>query len=151
MPEWTDALIAELVRLWTIQGRTVTEIAAKYGLTRGTISGKLYRLGLLHRGHVGHSAKTPPHHIRRRRLPPRPAPAIIVEVDEVPAKPKPFLGLLLNELEPGDCRYPRDDQHAAPYAFCGQPTRFGSSYCAYHFEVCCRTVSRFNVEAMARQ
>jgi hypothetical protein len=60
----------------------------------------------------------------------------------VPNKPKPFLGLWLAELEPGDCRYPSDDQSAAPYQFCGQPTRFGSSYCGYHFERCCNPPGR---------
>jgi GcrA cell cycle regulator len=140
MPNWTVELISELVQLWT-QGKTLTEIAGRYGLTRSTISGKLYRLGLLHRGKPGKPASTPHHHHHRRR-PPRvkPAAAIHIEAD-VPAKQKPFIGLWIDELGPGDCRYPRDDQVAAPYQFCGQPTRFGSSYCGFHFERCCNTVS----------
>jgi hypothetical protein len=139
MPNWTIELINELRQLWT-EGKTLTEIAGRYGLTRSTISGKLYRLGLLHRGKPGKPASTPIIH-RHRKRPPRKPAAVHIEVEEMPAKPKPFMGLWLNELEPGNCRYPSDDQQAAPYLFCGQPVRFGSSYCGFHFERCCNTVS----------
>jgi GcrA cell cycle regulator len=137
MPNWTIELINEIVRLWSVDGRSASEIGVAKGLTRSTVMGKLYRLGLLHRGRPGKPASAPHRHHRRR--PPKPAAAIHYEEPDVPAKPKPFLGLMLDELEPGDCHYPRDDQVAAPYQFCGQPTRFGSSYCGYHFERCCTT------------
>jgi hypothetical protein len=139
MPNWTIELINEIVRLWSVDGRSAAEIGVAKGLTRSTVMGKLYRLGLLHRGRPGKPASTPHRHHRRR--PPK-QPAAIRYEEPVPAKLKPFLGLWLDELEPGDCHYPRDDQNAAPYQFCGQPVRFGSSYCGYHFERCCTTGRR---------
>jgi GcrA cell cycle regulator len=145
MVTWTDELVAAITRMWTLEGRSAAEIAALRGLTRSTILGKLYRLGLLHRGHTDYADSTPPHHRsvrRRRRETPQAVEGILIEGVEVPTKVKPFLGLWLAELEPGDCRYPRDDQAAAPYQFCGQPTRQGSSYCGFHFERCCTSSGR---------
>lgn len=39
-------------------------------------------------------------------------------------------GLSLIDLEPGDCRYPTNDD--APFLFCGHP-KFKGSYCASHY------------------
>jgi GcrA cell cycle regulator len=143
MADWTIELINKVIRLWTVENRSASEIGVSEGLSRSTVMGKLYRLGLLHRGKPGKPASTPPT-FHKRRQPPRvsPAAAIHIEVNEVPNKPKPFLGLWIDQLEPGDCRYPRDDQSAAPYQFCGQPTRQGSSYCGFHFERCCTSSGR---------
>jgi hypothetical protein len=143
MPDWTVELINKVIRLWTVENRSAAEIGVSEGLTRSTVLGKLYRLGLLHRGKPGKPASTPHHHHHHRRPPKQPAAVgIHIEVDEVPNKPKPFLGLWIDQLEPGDCRYPSDDQSAAPYQFCGQPTRQGSSYCGFHFERCCTSSGR---------
>ncbi|MBI5261335.1 MAG: hypothetical protein HY852_05890 [Bradyrhizobium sp.] len=44
--------------------------------------------------------------------------------------------LSLDELEPGDCRYPYGgDRDGEAIAFCGHPKRQGSSYCAAHFDL----------------
>lgn len=143
MADWTIELINKVIRLWTVENRSASEIGVSEGLSRSTVMGKLYRLGLLHRGKPGKPASTPIIHHHRRRPPKQPAAVgIHIEVDEVPNKPKPFLGLWLAELEAGDCRYPSDDQSAAPYQFCGQPTRQGSSYCGFHFERCCNPPGR---------
>lgn len=39
-------------------------------------------------------------------------------------------GISLLDLEPGDCRYPTNDD--APFLFCGHP-KFKGSYCASHY------------------
>jgi len=46
---WTAAKVEELKRLWRA-GRSATEIGIALHLTRGQVSGKIDRLGLMGRG-----------------------------------------------------------------------------------------------------
>jgi len=57
-------------------------------------------------------------------------------IKKIEAKPQPaeFLGIELWNLKDGHCRYPRGT--AAPYLYCGQPTKEDSSYCAYCHSLC---------------
>ncbi len=48
---WTEERLAELRRLWVEETLSSSEIAQRMGISRGTVMGKINRLGLLrHRG-----------------------------------------------------------------------------------------------------
>ena len=48
---WTDERLEELKRLWVEETLSSTEISQRMGISRGTVMGKINRLGLLrHRG-----------------------------------------------------------------------------------------------------
>ena len=66
---------------------------------------------------------------------PKPAPVCVEPVKLRCVGIKPRL-LSLVDLERGDCRYPYGgDREGEAIAFCGHPTREGSSYCTAHFHL----------------
>jgi GcrA cell cycle regulator len=66
--------------------------------------------------------------------PPPPAPAAApVRLRCVGISPRL---LSLDQLEPGDCRYPYGgDRDGDPITFCGHPRQAGSCYCTPHFHL----------------
>jgi hypothetical protein len=44
---WTDDRLEELKRLWVDEALASNEVAQRMGITRGTVMGKINRLGLL--------------------------------------------------------------------------------------------------------
>jgi len=146
-PEHCDAL-----REYHTKGMSYSEIAnainAKFGTaySRNAAIGRGKRMGLAgpdqpkasHR--VPHNASTPrPRRSREPRAaePVQPKPALVrvepVKLRCVGIKPR-LLSLV--DLERGDCRYPYGgDREGEAIAFCGHPTREGSSYCTAHFHL----------------
>ncbi|MGJ4931744.1 GcrA family cell cycle regulator [Bradyrhizobium sp. HKCCYLS2038] len=127
-----------------------TEFGTAY--TRNATLGRGKRLGLAAPGGLkaarGPDLRPAPAFMgsgRRRRVRDQKEPdgrRIPVSAPELPAPVRlrcvgisPRL-LSLDQLEPGDCRYPyggdRDDD---PITFCGHPRRPGSSYCSPHFQL----------------
>lgn len=88
--------------------------------TRGAISGKLMRLGLISQ------AKPNPNKITMKRATKR-LPEAEDETDE-------FLGVDLIDLAFDQCHYPHGEK--SPFSFCGQPTVDGQPYCAKHHRLC---------------
>jgi hypothetical protein len=111
--DWTAAAVETLKQLRDARW-SCGEIAAHFGLSRGAVSGKLWRLG-------GQTARPRPR--VRVKVVKRPPAAIVCE-----APPEGAVDFL--DLEDGHCRYPYG---GGPFTFCGMPRRDGSSYCAAHF------------------
>ena len=67
-----------------------------------------------------------PINITRQKVPSRSLP------DELPVQAD-FLGLTIEEVGNGQCRYPHGEQ--VPYLFCGGPVAGKSSWCPHHFRI----------------
>ena len=140
---WSDELCDELRRLHRLKF-SGGAIAARLGLTRNQVIGKLFRLGI-----KGHEA--PQHRVARvkseRPVNRRPKLKIVaggggsmrvIKTSEADVAP-----LRRIEIEPrhiafaglqrSDCRYPYG---TGPYTYCGHPRADGSSYCAGHHALC---------------
>jgi GcrA cell cycle regulator len=134
MTMWTKERIAQLCELRD-QGFSAEQIAAKIGVTRNAVIGKVNRLGLVKQDTRPKTVRKLKPHIRNARLEPA-----------VQAKPLPLPVLdsksdapvTLLDLEPHHCRWPVSD---APFMFCGGAKQDGSSYCEYHADIAKRGVA----------
>jgi hypothetical protein len=116
MTEWPQEKADQAEALWR-KGYSAGWIAARLGMSRSAVAGKIDRLGL--------KRDSAP---RVTRLA-RPTPAA--------SKPKPKIEppiwISLVELERGMCRFPRDDG-----LYCGARTHaFSSSWCELHRKRVC--------------
>src|SRR5436190_24197028 len=103
---WTNERIATATERW-LAGVSIGEIGGELGLTRGTVSGKLHRLGLLHKGQTSRSADYHVKMLAQRR-------------QTVIAQPaSPASGKQLQDLTAHDCRYPYGDPVQRGFFFCG--------------------------------
>lgn len=136
---WNEQRIAQLKALWA-EGNSAKYIAEVMGgVTRNAVIGKIHRLGVAQRD-AGFKQRATSrkkkrgdgvfilNRINAKRVQPMP---------ESIAPPE-FLALELFDLRAGHCRYPRGEE--APYLFCGQPVKDGSSYCEYCYSLTHATV-----------
>ncbi|ATQ70282.1 GcrA cell cycle regulator [Methylosinus trichosporium OB3b] len=138
-PEWPDARIATVARLWA-EGCTAAQIAAEIGggITRSAVIGKVHRLGLpaRERGVRTKAARaaiiTPPPAQAVKRPAEKAAPVVVARPAPVPALAPPVdcgetaLVASILDLVEGQCRWP------LAAGFCGRPSAGGKSYCAHH-------------------
>lgn len=125
---WTKVRTEKLKALWALQLFTAAQIGcALGGISRCAVLGKARRMNLApHKNASPRPQRSPPDApIVPQVIPSTPEP----EIAPLPL-PVPFLGLLLLELGPEDCRYPEGER--VPYLFCGQSAMKGSAYCACH-------------------
>ncbi len=156
---WTESRVETLTTLWA-DGLTITAIAARLGVSRGAVSGKIDRLGLV--GRSGGAAGQEISRARRRRgtsngekpfssgaspcrrkapgqspsvNPATEAPAHLPTeaTDLTPAAGDPPYAdcVALIDLKEHHCRYPIGD----PVKFCGREKAHGS-YCTEHHLRC---------------
>lgn len=133
MPDqaWNGERIDMLKMLWA-QGDTATAIAARFGLTRSAVLGKIFRLrlGPADGGDNAKAASAPkPATLARRRCPPPRKTS--------PAAAAPARGKTLFELTNTCCRWPYRRPGAEKYFFCGVPgadIEGGIPYCARHMK-----------------
>lgn len=145
--EWTDAEVETLKTMWN-KGHSAGEITEEIpGVTRNSVIGKAYRLGL--REHVNApklnktisvKAKTEQpvkKLVRDRRVKiSKPDPVKVAEVRKIAeraqALPAPApLNFTLLELNHDDCRWPVSGE-GAKMLFCGHNVEDGKSYCPCH-------------------
>lgn len=120
------------IAMWN-EGKSATEIAGYFGLTRNAVCGRLWRMGLKREGAAVRGTRTPAanrdQHPRIRRLkvvrPPKPprvevAAAAPVVVDIMAARP--FMSRTMSE-----CSWILDDGQS-----CCNPCERSASYCAGH-------------------
>jgi len=148
---WTPAH-CEALREYHAKGMSYSEIAsalnAKFGTdySRNAAIGRGRRMGL-----AGPDQPKEPHRVPQKTSTPPPPRSRRLR-DAEPVQPMPVLAcvepvklrcvgikprlLSLVDLERGDCRYPYGgDREGEAIAFCGHPTREGSSYCTAHFHL----------------
>lgn len=128
--DWTQDRVAEALRL-SGEGKSATEIAAVFGITRNAVIGKLHRLRA--------TAKTEPS--KPKLSPKKRTPGMLLPVSRAVPKrdlgPPPSLGNLAGILDVTGCRFPvrEDADFIGGQAFCNCAQREGSSYCEYHHQL----------------
>jgi hypothetical protein len=133
-------------------GLTYAQLAEKFSISRGQVSGKLFRLGLTkpttrvsdeerkRRQRVSRSQYNMRKKLQRKERkaawladpnykPPRPVyqPKPVTDLSEI------ALHFSFADLKPYHCRYPYGQ---GPFTFCGHGKADGSSYCAPHKLLC---------------
>lgn len=149
------------VRLLFADGMTMTEIAARVGqgLTKGSVVGKLHRLGLLRTLDKASSDRAQVRRAKREQAPARPPrpkrtrnperkAVVRREVPEplvLPVPVAPFVetveghrGIGLMELTSSTCRWPFKGDGNEPAIYCGAEVFRETPYCACHARVAYR-------------
>jgi GcrA cell cycle regulator len=143
MQTWTPDRVDQL-RNCVVAGLTCSQIAAEIGVTRNAVIGKINRLGL-----SPARPASPPRAPRPRQPTSRRRQVLrllcakeLSAADEVTLAP----GLVdstkicsLLELSDGKCRWPVNEPGAANFAFCGNDSIKGFSYCGCHVRMAYRT------------
>ncbi len=126
---WTEERLAELRRLWVEETLSSSEIAQRMGISRGTVMGKINRLGLLrHRGASSLPALQEP-------VPPLPASSgADMNAIEGPASHYAGRHPTIFELRVRHCRCPLGGFREPAVFFCGKPAELPKPYC----RECCR-------------
>ena len=157
--EWDDKTIERLRMFWQ-EGRSASQIAAYFGISRNAVIGKLHRLN---EKREFHPRSGRPKETRRpdpmptcdaRRVPPTPRKprsninavlnpqfaraAYVRPAEETPVGLPTTGRVALLELRHGECRYPIGDPRERGFGFCGEPAMVGAShvYCAGHARLC---------------
>lgn len=125
----TPEVIQQVSEMYSGEGLSLDEMAARMGLTRGVIAGIVRR-------HVGHrNATVPSPKQKARTTTPINHPAFVYEpvvalettVPEPVSMKVPFL-----QLEFGQCKFMDDDLLA-----CGHKATYENKYCEHHAQRCC--------------
>ncbi len=121
---WTDERLEELRRLWVEETLSSSEIARRMGISRGTVMGKINRLGLLRRGGAS-SLST----LQELVPPPTTPSAANLEVMETHASSRIDSHPTIFELRAGQCRFPLGGMREPAVFFCGKPAQLPKPYC----------------------
>ena len=147
---WTKERVEQL-RGYVNAGLTCSQIADEIGVSRNAVIGKIHRLGLAPGRPAGRPARErPPRDRRPRSLPQRgllhliyaqtPCVGDAAAVALAPIESAQRCSLL--ELAHGKCRWPLSDPAKADFAFCGNDSIAGLSYCAGHARMAYRFPAR---------
>jgi GcrA cell cycle regulator len=157
---WTDERVEQLKKLW-IDGLSASQIAQELGgVTRNAVIGKVHRLGLSGRAKsASHSSiarqKRPartgfnqkPARISARQLSNTGAKltssadaASLAMLEEAATAPT-ALKLALTQLTERTCKWPIGDPQMEEFHFCGNESREGTPYCAYHNRIAYQPVA----------
>ncbi len=121
---WTDERLEELRRLWVEETLSSSEIARRMGISRGTVMGKINRLGLLR--HAGASSLST---LQELVPPPTTPSAANFEVMETHASSRIDSHPTIFELRAGQCRFPLGGTREPAVFFCGKPAQLPKPYC----------------------
>ena len=147
---WTAERIEQL-RHCVGSGLTCSQIAAEIGVTRNAVIGKIHRLGLSPARPAGAPARSCPPRVRHPRISPHSrllrligaeAPGIATDAITELAPIESAQRCSLLEIAQDKCHWPIGDPHAADFAFCGNETVTGFSYCAGHARMAYRVPTR---------
>ena len=140
---WTQERVEQL-RSYVNAGLTCGQIADEIGVTRNAVIGKIHRLGLAPGRTAGRPARDRPPRDRRPRLFTQ-RPLLRLVYAQAPAVETPIESAQrcsLLELAQGSCRWPINDPGNADFAFCGNDSHPGLSYCAGHARMAYRFPAR---------
>jgi GcrA cell cycle regulator len=152
---WTNERIELLQKLW-LEGWSASRIAGElgHGITRNTVIGKVYRLGLSGRAKAlpGNVSASLPHHKAPRYPAHRHAnsPQVVGNTAFVIEAAAPqtvrdvvvpiFEPVTIVELRESMCRWPIGDPAQSEFRFCGAKKLLGQGpYCAYHAGIAYQT------------
>lgn len=141
---WTDERIETLKRRWK-EGASLTEIGTELDVTRGAISGKLFRLGVFKsaEGYGERRARRPKKPKKKRecgpykkRWTPEPIepPDTEIEIamthadEDIQVKQRKTL----MQLTEHTCKWPVGDPGTPEFFFCGGKAFSGEVYCGPH-------------------
>lgn len=156
---WSEAMTEMAIKLFDeghSAGITMQRINAAFGseLTRNSVMGKWFRMGLLRQGQRIARARKP----RTGVFPPAPDPAmpaalarrvnnlrrLHLEMDKAAAPPlpepkvdnTPSLWLPLVDMPSNGCKWPHDKLHPGDegFGFCALPKVEGRPYCIHHMK-----------------
>ncbi|MGD0332175.1 MAG: GcrA family cell cycle regulator [Xanthobacteraceae bacterium] len=144
---WNPERIEQL-RNFVVAGLTCSQIAAEIGVSRNAVIGKIHRLGLGSGRPERAPARDYPPRVRRSPFSPQRQLLRLLHADAahgvtteaIPIDSARRCSLL--ELAQGSCRWPISDPGAADFAFCGNATAAGFSYCAGHARMAYRPPAR---------
>lgn len=145
--QWTEEAITDLLALYR-SGKTYTQMAAHFGVSKNTISGKLdrtlRRLGERVTRTVRSDTVAKRKYTRSESMLTLPRSAESVSKYVAPALPKPDEGQIASIVDVTGCRWPvRDDvEFVGGIAFCNHQAAAGASYCPYHTKVSSAAYSR---------
>jgi GcrA cell cycle regulator len=145
---WTHNQIEEIRRLWSVDGKTASQIGLVFGCTRNAIMGVIHRNGIK----KGEATPTPQPRVEGRFAPlsgmvRRPPNLVLGKPDKRPVKPKPVVSVVSKEktmpvqepgpivfwdLTPSSCRWPIGDPPLETLRFCGTRALDGRPYCIKH-------------------
>ena len=146
---WTQERVDQL-RSYITAGLTCSQIADEIGVTRNAVIGKIHRLGIGPGRTAAAPARPRPPGVRRPRFSQRnllrvvyaQAPRVAETTDVEPAPIESAQRCSLLELAHGKCRWPLSDPAKADFAFCGNDSIAGLSYCAGHARMAYRFPAR---------
>jgi len=142
--EWTEAIIAELRRLWT-EGLSTAEIGRRLGVSKNAIVGKAHRLALsprpspIHRGPSEAATPPAPRRVLGPTLPPlaQAAPPVS-EAPIVRAQPqlRPVVAPVARSGSRfSACCWPIGEPGTASFHFCGSEAIQNKPYCPDHAQL----------------
>jgi hypothetical protein len=117
--QWDEEKISILTRLRE-EGLSASEIAGEMGTTKGSVLGKLRRMGMFEPRTNGGAVLKGKAYVARKRK--------ILAKNGNPHLPKGSVTLL--DLKNNDCRFPVTDR--PPHLFCAKPKWGASPYCCEH-------------------
>jgi GcrA cell cycle regulator len=148
---WTPERVEQL-RSCVVTGLTCSQIAAQIGVSRNAVIGKIHRLGLSPGRPPGGAARSCPPRARhpraashRRVLRLMWSEGAPVAETGMPTAVESVQPCSLLDLANGTCRWPVSEpagRGSADFAFCGNATIEGVSYCAGHARMAYRAPVR---------
>jgi GcrA cell cycle regulator len=140
---WTEEELRQLPALWAT-GTTTVEIGRQLGKTKGSVIGKVARMGLPHRPSPIRPVSQLTKEERRRnsyykknnRTPPPERPGLVSLPALVSVAPRKSAPIELSPLfSNSPCRWPIGDPGNKDFKFCCEPTELGRPYCPRHCKV----------------
>lgn len=135
---WTTERTETLKQLWA-KGLSAGQAAQRMGVTRNTVIGKLYRLGLCKRMDPRAATSSQRNAGKKRakvfaaRKQRRSASVFVAEALPLPREDAPTGPLVMfADLEAHHCRAPYGDPKQPGFGFCGCKVVPGLSYCETH-------------------
>lgn len=145
MSRWTAAMDARLRELASDLTQSYAAIGRNLGVTKNAVVGRVHRLALPPRPHVGPPRRVP---AKPLRAPRRTLPRDVARVAPVPPEeasgeaavewaPRPARAIV--SLGRGECQFIAGEPRGADTVFCAAQVRAGSSYCPGHHARCWRS------------
>jgi len=147
---WSPERVEQL-RNFVTAGLTCSQIAAEIGVTRNAVIGKIHRLGLAPGRPAAAPGRACPPRTRRPRFSSQRQLLRLIDAQEPAGQDTSAFAVIpidsaqrcsFLELAQGKCRWPVGDPAAADFAFCGNATAAGFSYCAGHARMAYRPAAR---------